>query len=331
MKTERTLRFLAAADVRQALPMPEAIAAMRAAFRELSECLAVVPPRVNIAIPEHKGDVLFMPAYSPAARRLGLKVITLFEDNRALGLPFIQALVMIFDAQTGSPIAIMDGTTLTALRTGGASGVATDLLARPDASRVAIFGAGIQARTQLEAVCAVRPIRTARIFDVDRVRAEAFAEEARTTLKISATAVATPAAALDGAEVVCTATTSTTPVFSDHELPPGAHINAVGSYKPYVREIPAATVVRATVVVDQTASAWEEAGDLIMPRKDGLITAHHIQAELGEIIAGRKQGRRDRDEVTLFKSVGLAIQDLVAADYALAKAEALQMGTCVPV
>jgi len=309
--------------------MTEAIVAMKEAFRELSAGKAVVPPRTRICIEERLGDVLVMPAFSPAAGRIGLKVITLFERNRTLRLPFIQALALVLDAGTGTPMAIMDGTALTAIRTGAASGAATDLLARSNVRKVAIFGAGLQARTQLEAVLTVRPLVEAAVFDPEHIRADEFAAWAGREFGIAASAAASPAEALEGAGVVCTATTSQTPVFADAELASGVHINAVGSYQPGVREIPPETVVRALVFVDHYGAAWEEAGDLVLPLEAGLITRGHVQAELGEVASGDKPGRQDPCAVTLFKSVGLAVQDLAAAARALANAEALGLGTSV--
>ena len=307
--------------------MREAVEVMKAAFQELSEQRVVVPLRTHVPMPEHQGGVLVMPIYSPGTALFGLKVITLFEGNPARKLPFIQGLVTVFETTTGRPLAIMDGNSLTALRSGAASGAATDLLARKEASRVAIFGAGIQSRTQLAAVCAVRPIREARIFDQDPARAATFAREASLELGIPVTVVATSAEALTGADVICTATTSATPVFADHEVAAGTHINAIGSYKPHISEIPPETVARAHVVVDQVDAAWEEAGDLILPLQAGLIGTEHIRAELGEIVAGTKPGRTDPETVTFFKSVGIAIQDLAAASRVLANAERLGLGT----
>lgn len=326
---ERSLLILSAAEVKRALAMREAIDVMKSAFRELSEGKAIVPPRAHVRVPEARGDVLFMPAYSTPEGRFGLKVITLFENNRLIGLPFIQALITVFDTKTGSPMAVMDGTALTAIRSGAASGAATDLLARKDATTVAIFGAGTQARTQLEAVCAVRPIKDARVYDMDRKRATAFAREASEALGIPVTVAKTSAKALAGAQIVCTATTSGTPVFSDSELEPGTHVNAIGCYKPHMREIPPETVVRAYVVVDQVEAAWIEAGDLIMPLQDGLIRKSHVRAELGELVSGKKSGPRVRGKITFFKSVGIAIQDLAAATRVLANAAKLGLGTRV--
>ena len=325
----RTIRFLSADDVRRALRMTEAVEAMKSAFRELSENRVVVPMRAHVPVPENKGDILIMPAYSPATARFGLKVITLFADNPSLDLPFIQAMVMLYDAATGSPLAIMEGTALTAIRTGAGCGAATDLLARDDVRKAAIFGAGIQSRTQLEAVCAVRPIREASVIDQDFARAAIFAREITAQLGITVTVAGTSAEALAGAGVICTATTSSTPVFADSEVADGTHINAIGSYKPHMREIPPETVVRSYLVVDRTDAAWEEAGDLIMPLNDGLIGKDHVRAELGEIVAGTKPGRPHPAAVTLFKSVGNAIQDLAAASLVLANAEKLGLGTTV--
>ena len=323
----RTLRFLSASDVARALPVREAVEVMKEAFRQLSAGEAVVPPRTHIEAGRPPGDAIFMSSYSPAAGRMGVKVITLFGGNAALGLPLIQAIMVVLDAATGSPLAVMDGTSLTAIRTGAASGAATDVLARPEAAVAAIFGAGPQARTQLEAVCAVRPIRRARIFDVRAEQAAMLAREMSQALGIPVEPAACPSDALAGADVVCTATTSPAPVFADGDLAPGVHINAIGSYKPSVREIPGETVRRARVVVDHLPTALAEAGDLLIPMSQGLIGKDHIHAELGEIIGGRKKGRESPGQVTLFKSVGIALQDLLAADKVLAAAQRLNLGT----
>ena len=328
--TQRTLRFLSARDVAQALPMKEAVEVMKEAFRQLSTGQAVAPPRTHIETAGPAGDALFMPCYVPGAGRMGVKVVTLFAGNAALGLPRVQAIMVVLDATTGSPLAVVDGTSLTAIRTGAASGAATDLLARPDAAVVAIFGAGPQARTQLEAVCAVRPIRRARVFDVSAGRIEAFARDMQAQLGIPVEAAASASEALAGADVVCTATTSSVPVFADADLAPGAHVNAIGSYRPSVREVPGETVRRARVVVDHLPAALAEAGDLIIPIEQGLIGKDHIRAELGEIVAGRKKGRESRNQITLFKSVGVAVQDLLAADRALANAQRLNLGVRLP-
>jgi ornithine cyclodeaminase/alanine dehydrogenase-like protein (mu-crystallin family) len=311
--SQSKLLFLSGDEVRKALPMSDAVEAMKQAFSALSAGKAIVPARTHIALPATGGDALFMPAADVEAGQMCLKIVTLFEGNRAKGLPFIQAIVTLLDASDGRTLAVMNGAMITAIRTGAASGAATDLLARTNAESVAIFGAGVQAQTQLEAVCAVRKIVRASVFDVSDEGAEAFAIEMSGRLGIPVRRASSPKDNVTGADVICTATTADTPVFDDADLAPGVHINAVGSYKPHVREVPPETVVRSRVVVDEVAAALEEAGDLIMPINDGLIDRDHMVAELGEIVAGAKPGRNNDQEITFFKSVGVAIQDLAAA------------------
>ena len=322
------IRFLSQDDVRHALDMKQAIGLMRGAFIALSEGRATVPIRPTLPVPEHNGRALFMPVYLPDTGQIGLKIVAVHEDNPARGLPAIHALVMVIDATTGRPLAVMDGEYLTALRTGAGAGLATDLLARRDAEVAAIFGAGVQARTQLEAVCAVRPIRRAYVFNRTRQNAQVFAREMSAQLDLNVQ-VADEPETLRRADVVCTATTSLTPVFAHAHLKPGVHINGVGSYRPDMAEIPPETVRAAKVVVDHRPACLAEAGDLIQPIHQGLITENHVHAELGEIAAGHKAGRTSDDDVTFFKSVGNAVQDLAAASHIVAEAEARGFGTQV--
>ena len=323
------LLHLSHADVRRALPMADAIEATQAAFLQLSDGRVTMPARVSMEIPEANGVVLIMPCYAAGTHRVSLKLLTQFADNACLGLPLIQAVVLLADAVNGRLLAFMDGSAITALRTGAASGVATRLLAPPRADTVAIFGAGVQARTQLEAVCTVRQIKQVRVFDCRRAAAEIFAEDMSARLGIPVLVASSAAEALAGAQVVCTATTATTPVFEDQDLAAGVHINAVGAWRPQTAEIPPETVCRARVFVDHRVAALEEAGDLLMPLREGRITAEHVRAELGEVIANRAAGRRTTNEVTLFKSVGLAVQDLFAAARALENARRLRIGTAL--
>jgi ornithine cyclodeaminase/alanine dehydrogenase-like protein (mu-crystallin family) len=255
---------------------------------------------------------LVMPAYLPRSKRLGLKLISLCEDNPAKGLPMAQAVSIIMDAELGTPLAVLDASVLTAVRTGAASGAATDALARKEARTAAIFGCGVQGRTQLEAIAAVRPIRKIFVFDINPKAAAAFAEEMRRKLALDVEPATSPEV-LREADVISTATTSSVPVFSDAHLKPGVHINAIGSYKPHVREIPGETIRRAKVFVDQKQACLEEAGDLIIPLRENLIDEGHIRAEIGEVLAGLKPGRGSEDEITVFKSVGNAVQDLAMA------------------
>jgi len=323
------MRILSGQDVRKALPMTEAIEAMRVAFMQLASGDVQMPIRSHIDVPERDGTALFMPSYAQHFGNIGVKVVNVFGSNVEKGLPRIQAVVCLFDAETGTPRAILDGTSLTALRTGAASGLATDLLARPDASTAAILGAGVQGRTQLEAVSVVRSLREVKVYDPLPEAASAFAAEMGGRLGIEIKQAADARSAMRGAEIVCAATVSTTPVFQDLDVASGTHINAVGSYKPHVQEIPAKTVCRAKIVVDHRESALAETGDLIIPLQQGLIAETDIHAELAEIVSGKVPGRSDAQTVTLFKSVGVAIEDLAAASHALARAEAEGLGTVV--
>jgi len=320
------IRILSSEDVRRALPMSRAIEVVKGAFAQLSTAQADAPVRTALEVERHNGVTLFMPGYLAADDQMAVKIVSVFNDNPAQGLPLIHALVVVVDAATGAPAAVMDGTYLTALRTGAASGAATDLLARREARAVAIFGAGAQGRTQLEAVCAVRPIEKAWVYDLSTERAEAYAAEMSERLSLPVEVAGSPAQAVRQADVICTATTSSSPVFDDAHVRPGAHVNAVGAYTPQMQEIPAETVLRARLVIDHRESSMAEAGDLIIPLQQGLMTEDHIYAELGEIAAGSKPGRTSPQQVTLFKSVGVAVQDVAAAGAALEAAQSLGLG-----
>jgi ornithine cyclodeaminase/alanine dehydrogenase-like protein (mu-crystallin family) len=323
--SSQTIRFLSAEDVRKSLNMDQAIEAVREAFMQLSAGTAAVPPREHIDIAQQNATALFMPVYLPGIQKIGIKVVSVFGNNPTRGLPLIHALVAVFDGNTGRPLAVMDGEYLTALRTGAASGLATDLLARRQADTVAVFGAGRQGRTQLEGVAAVRVIKQAYVIDPDASRAAAFTVEMSDRMGFGID-VAESTDVLSEADIICTATTSGRPVFSDIELKAGVHINGVGSFKPSSREIPPETVMRATVVVDSISSCLAEAGDLMIPISEGLITQGHIYAELGEIAAGKKAGRSSDEEITFFKSVGNAVQDLAVAARVLETAQELGLG-----
>jgi alanine dehydrogenase len=321
------IHILSREDVRQALPMHQAIETVKGAFAQLSTGQADVPLRLALDVPRHNGVTLLMPAYLRTDDQMAVKIVSVFHENPAQGLPLIHALVVVVDATTGRPAAIMDGIYLTALRTGAASGAATDLLARQDTHIAAIFGAGAQGRTQLEAVCAVRPIQEAWVYDKEPERAAAYADEMSQGLSLPVRVAETPAEAVHRADVICTATTSSSAVFENADVQPGTHINAVGAYTPEMQEIPVETVLRAKVVIDHQEASLAEAGDLLIPLKQGLITEDHIYAELGEIAAGLKPGRASPEEITFFKSVGVAVQDVAAAGAVLEAARRLNLGS----
>lgn len=321
---------LNAADVRAALPMEQAIEGMKRAYAALSAGNAQVPQRLYLPVPPHDAASLIMPAFidDQIAQSLAVKIVSLFPRNPARGLSFIQAAVLVLEADTGRPLALLEGSTLTAIRTGAASGAASDLLARHDSHNAAIFGAGAQGRTQLEAISTIRSIRTVWVYDPDPQRLAQFIDEmaGRHPIPQDIRPAATPHQAVVEADVICTATTSTLPVFSDVDIKPGVHINAIGAYTPDMREIPFETVARAYVVVDSRPASLAEAGDLIQPIRQGKISQDHIQAEIGEIVLGKHAGRSSPTQVTLFKSVGTAVQDAVAARIALNNAGKLGLG-----
>jgi ornithine cyclodeaminase len=242
----------------------------------------------------------------------------------------IHAIVSLVDPETGQPLAIMDGTYLTALRTGAVSGAAADLLARPESRVLAAIGAGAQGVTQIAAVCAVRPIERVIAVDVNEAALERLGQLVRTDwpeIEPRLETTTDAAAAVQEADIICTATTSHSPVFRDADVRPGAHISAVGAYTPEMQELPAETVARATVVVDAVDAALSEAGDLIIPLRDGLVSREHLARELGMLVSGSTPGRTSEEEVTLFKSVGNAVQDVVVAKRAVERAREQGVGT----
>lgn len=322
--------ILNATEVRQALPMNTAIAAMKDAYASLSDGTAVAPLRTRLPIPSRDAVSLFMPAYmkKDSTEALAVKVVSLYPSNPPRGLAYIQAAVLVFDAETGRAIALLEGSSLTAIRTGAGSGAAIDLLARKDSKVVAIFGAGPQGKTQLEAACSARNIETAFIYNPTTVKAESFAEEMAGLGNIpkDIRVAKTSKEAIENADIICTATGSKKPIFDDKDVKAGMHISAIGAYTPEMQELPVETVARSQIVVDSRATVRDEAGDIVKAMKAGLITEANIHAELGEIVLGIKSGRQSDDAVTFFKSVGNAVQDAVAAQVALENAHAMKLG-----
>jgi len=324
--------ILNADDVKKALPMKQTIEAMKRGYASLSDGRAEVPLRTRLSIPSQDALSLFMPAYvqTEGADALAVKVVSLFPRNpeRARSLALIQAAVLALDAETGQTTALLEGSSLTAIRTGAGSGAAIDVLSRTNSRVVAIFGAGAQGRTQLEAACSIRKIERAWVVDPSHERAEAFIKEMSGNGPIprDLRVADNPKQALAEADIICTATTSFTPVFADADLKPGAHISAIGSYTPDMQEVPAETVARALVVVDSRSATLAETGDLLRPMQAGLFGEEHIYAELGEIILGRKTGRQSDEQITYFKSVGVAVQDAMAAQLALQNARVQGLG-----
>jgi ornithine cyclodeaminase/alanine dehydrogenase len=307
--------LLSRQDVQAVLTMQDAIEAVEGAFRQQALGNLIMPLRTAIRIPEHNGLHLGMPAYiGGESDALGLKVVTVYPDNPAEhGLPTTIGTLLLNDPRTGAPLAIMDAGFLTAMRTGAVSGVATKCLARQEASVVGVFGAGVQARTQLMAVCAVRSVARALVLDVSEEAQCAYCDEMSAKLGIEVVAEGDARQLVQAADILVAASSAHEPLFDGAWLRPGTHINGIGSHSPGARELDTTTILRAKVVVDLTEAALAEAGDLMIPIEEGAITADHIHATLGEVVAGQRPGRESDEEITVFKSVGLALQDVSTA------------------
>ena len=315
------IRVLTGTDIRAALPMTAAIDAVAKAYGQLSAGKATMPLRSRIHTP--KGVTLIMPAHLHESGDFAVKIVSVYGDNPKRGLPVVTATVLVLDPQTGVPMALMEGDSLTALRTGAAGGVAARYLAREDAKTVALFGAGVQARAQLKAAMAVRKIERVWVVDPVEAAAQRLADDISSRPGAPDVILAdSPRAAVAQADIVLAATTATTPLFDGNDLNPGTHVTGVGSFTPQMQEIDANTIGRARVVVDQRDAAMAEAGDII-------IGQAVIDAEIGEIINGVQPGRQSDEEITFFKSVGLAVQDAVTAAVALKAAEEKNLGTVI--
>ena len=323
------MRYLTGSDIAAIISMKEAIAAVRSGFSAFSAGEAISPLRTPIVLPD-LGHVLIMSVYLPAEKTTTVKVVSIYLGNRERGLPLLQALVQVFDAETGTPLAVIDGIGVTRLRTAAASGLATDLLARLDSRTVAVVGAGVQGASQLEAVCAVRAIEKAWAFDVDKDRLTAFCDRMTRELDLPVAPAASASEAVRAADVVCVATTAPDPVIPDAAVRPGTHVNAIGAYRPHTRELPGELVRRSRLFVDSVEACLEEAGDIIIPIQAGLFSRRHIVGEIGQLINGRVPGRLSDDEITLFKSVGVAVQDGAVATAIARKAELLGRGLHLP-
>lgn len=320
-------------EVTRLMPMRDCIAVMRDALAALARGKALVPLRMVMRMPDASGFLGLMPGYiAPDGDRegaLGMKAVSVFPGNAARGIDTHQGAVLLFEADTGRLSALMDGATITAIRTAAVSGMATDVLARQDAAELAILGAGVQARTHLDAIAAVRPVRRVRVWSRNPEHAVNLVKEVAGRFEASIDAVPSAEAAVRGADVVATVTASPQPVLQRAWLKDGAHINAVGSSIPTAREIDTATMAAARLFVDRRESALNEAGDVLIPMREGAFAADHIQAELGDVIIGSDPGRRSAVELTLFKSLGLAVEDVASAAFILKRAQQTGAGQTV--
>ena len=319
-------------DVLALLPMSECIEAMTDALRTLAQGGAILPLRQVVRLPDGRNAFAVMPAALEQPSALGAKVITVFPGNDATPYDSHQGAVLLFDLEYGRLIAILDASTITGLRTAAVTAVATRLLSRPESRTLALLGAGVQAATHLESVSLVRPIRDVRVWSRSGERARRFVERVAGS-GVNIVACATAREAVDGADVVCTVTSSREPVVSREWLAPGTHVNAVGASLPTARELDSATIAAARLFVDRRESATHEAGDFLMPKREGLVGDDHIVGEIGELLVDtpRIAGRRSADELTVFKSLGLAIEDVAAARRIYDRAVATGAGSWVDI
>jgi len=302
-------------DVRRLLPVADCIEVMADALAALARGEAMQPLRSAHRLPSGRGLLGVMPAYLGPIDAPGIKVITVFPGNHGTELDAHQGAVLLFEGQRGQLVAIIDGTELTAIRTAAVSGVATRALARADAGDLALLGSGTQARTHLAAMAAVRPLRRVRVWSRDRARAAAFAGRAAAERACACEVEIAGSAreAVTGADLICTTTSARTPILEGAWLAAGAHVNAVGACVPSARELDGSAVARARLIVDRRESALNEAGDFLLARADGAIDDDHIAGELGDVLVGTAAGRRSDHDVTLFKSLGIGVEDVAAA------------------
>jgi alanine dehydrogenase len=321
--------FLNRRDVTRLLSMSTCIHLMEHALASLARGEVILPLRPVIRLPDSPNMFAVMPAYSGALRASAAKLITVYPGNHGTPVDSHQGLVVLFDGENGSPLAIMDAASITAIRTAAVSGVATKLLARKDVRTVAILGAGVQGRTHIDAMLAVRPFERVVIWSRTGSHARELAADAGPRHQAQFGVAATAERAVRDADVICTVTAAREPILLGEWLRSGTHVNAVGASIPAARELDTAAIARSRLFVDRRESALNEAGDVLIPIKESAIDASHIVAEIGELLTDRARGRRDEAEITLFKSLGLAVEDLACAAYLHDRAQAESVGTQV--
>lgn len=314
-------------DVRSVLPMADLIQAMSAALAEYSAERVAQPVRTVIEVGPDRAYFGVMPAVIDSPAAMGAKLVTVYAGNHARGLTSHLATIILLDPATGALVALLDGRYITEARTAAVSAVSVDRLARPDATRLAIIGTGVQARSHLDAIKHVRPLTDVRVWSPNAEHCAAFARSASTDTGLTVRAAASARTAVRDADIVVLVTASPVPVIDADDIAPGTHLCAVGACRPTQREMPTALVARSRLFVDSRTAALVEAGDIVLPLAEGAFSADHIVGELGSLILGRCEGRRSADDVTLFKSLGMAVEDVVAAQLVVERATTAGLGT----
>jgi alanine dehydrogenase len=300
---------------------------METALSQFSAGLVRQPVRSVIEVGEDRAFFGIMPAALDDPPNVGAKLVTVYERNLSIGLPSHLATIILLDHATGALRAVLDGRYITEARTAAVSAVSVRHLARPDARVLAVVGSGVQARSHVEAIRHVRPLNEVRVWSRDSGHCDNFAAEVSASTGIPVRAVADARQALRDADVIVLATSSRTPVIDNADVAPGTHIVAVGACRPDQHEMPPALVARARVFVDSRAAAMQEAGDVLIPMRLGLFGPNHVAGELGEVVAAKVAGRQSADQITIFKSLGLAVEDVVAAGLAVSRARPAGLGT----
>ena len=318
-------------QVQSLIDLDELIAALEQAHIQYSTGKAVMPVRLVVPLPQIQGRITSMPGYLNEDKALGMKVVTYFQDNPKQNLPAILATIMLFSSDTGKMIAAMDGGYITAIRTACASALATRVLANPETPVLGILGAGVQARAHIQALTRVRQLRRIKLYSPSGKSARSIKQDLEKPCAIPIDVVDSAQAAVRDSDLLVTVTTAKDPIVQVEWLKPGVHINAVGSHRPDLREIDGATLKRAKVVVDSREAVMAECGDILLALKEQSIGAADIHGEIGEVLAGTKAGRSSPSEITLYKSVGIAIQDVAAAQLVYRKALERNVGTDVEV
>ncbi len=323
------VRIIDQSEVRRLLPMDECLEVMADTLSALARGDAVLPLRQIMWLPDRVGALGLMPSHLAGIDVMGVKVVSVFPHNHGTEFDSHQGAVLVFDATHGRLLALVDASSITAIRTAAVSGVATRLLAREEAQTLAVLGSGVQARTHVAAMIAARPIESVLVWSRDAEQVRRFAEREAERHGIPVTAARTARDAVEDADIICTTTAAPEPILEGEWIAPGTHINAVGSSVAFTRELDTAAVVRARLFVDRRESTLNEAGDFLFPKKEGAIGDDHILGEIGELLIGAAVGRRSADEVTLFKSLGLAVEDLAAANHVYRKALEVDAGVAV--
>ena len=295
------------------LPMMECIPLMDTMFRDLAHGKTLQPLRSLMRLPNHNGLLGMMPAYAGIPDIIGIKIITVFHGNGAAGYPSHQGVVMLFDGRHGQPLMLFDAEEITAIRTAAASAIATRLLAKEDAAHLAILGTGEQAERHIEAVGLVRKIEKISLWGRNKVHTEALREKIVLRERCPIIIHDTAQTAVATADIICTVTASPQPVLLGEWISPGAHLNVVGACTPHTREVDTTAITRSSLFTDRYESLFNEAGEFLIPKKEGVMTETDVKGEIGEVLIGTKKGRTTREEITLFKSLGIAAEDLYAA------------------